>query len=182
MGVDIGYKGSTGIGVAVAYSVKDRRELCHIAIVDDVHIPYIPGLLAYREAPLMIIAIEELSTRCIKPDVAMVNGHGVAHPRRLGIASHIGIVLDIPSIGVAKSLLYGAVIDKGVVKAIAVDNNIVGYVLENENNKKIYVSVGHKISPENALDIVISTWNKKQPLPYPLLIADYLTKKLRSRL
>jgi deoxyribonuclease V len=180
---DVGYRGSKGVGVALAYDAKKKRELCHIAITDKVDIPYVPGLLAFREAPLMIGAIKELSLRCVDPDVIMVNGHGVSHPRKFGIASHIGVVLEKPSIGVAKKLLYGTItIDDKHRLAIVVGTLIVGYVVENIHGGKIYVSVGHRITPEKALTIVENIWNKSSSLPDPLYIADNLTKRLRSRI
>lgn len=180
---DIGYKGVKGVGVAVAYDVKNKRELCHIAIVDEVDIPYVPGLLAYREAPLMIGAVKELTSKCIDADVIMVNGHGISHPRRFGIASHIGVVLDKPAIGVAKKLLYGSLsFDDGGREVIIVNGVVAGYVLRGLKSSKIYVSVGHRITPENTLAIVERVWNKHYPLPDPLYIADNLTKKLRSKI
>ncbi|MEM4514140.1 MAG: endonuclease V [Ignisphaera sp.] len=180
---DNGYKGSKVIGVAVAYNAKKRKELCHIAIVDEVEIPYIPGLLAFREAPLMIEAIKELSLRCVEADIIMVNGHGLSHPRRFGIASHVGIALDKPSIGIAKRLLYGSITtDNNLRTAITVDGAVVGYVLENVYGGKVFVSVGHKVKPEDALIIVDMVWNRSNPLPDPLYIADNLTKKMRLKI
>lgn len=180
---DVGYKGSKGVGVAVAYDAEKRREICHVAIVDDIDIPYVPGLLAFREAPLMTGAIKELSARCVDADVVMVNGHGVSHPRKFGIASHIGVVLDKPSIGIAKKLLYGSIVlDDKRREAIVVDGSIVGYVAKNIHGGSVYISVGHRLTPENALIITESVWNKHYPLPDPLYIADNLTKKLRSKI
>uniref|UniRef100_A0A7C2ZV89 Endonuclease V n=1 Tax=Ignisphaera aggregans TaxID=334771 RepID=A0A7C2ZV89_9CREN len=181
---DVGYKGSRGVGVAVAYSVHVKRELCHVAIAADVDIPYVPGLLAFREAPLMITAIKELLDRCTEADVLMINGHGVSHPRRFGIASHVGVVLDKPSIGIAKKILYGSVvkIDKENRSLLVVNGSVVGFVLENAYGGKIYVSVGHRVSPEDALKIVEKVWSRDKTLPDPLFIADKLTKKLRNKL
>lgn len=182
--VDVGYKGSEGIGVAVAFDFKNQEELCHIAVVGGVNIPYIPGFLAFREAPLMVTAVRELSSRCAEPDVILVNGHGLAHPRRFGIASHIGVVLDKPSIGVAKKLLYGSiVVDESMRKAIVVDDVKVGYVLENRYGEKIFISVGHKLTADDAIAIVKTLWqNDSLPMPDPMHIADMLTKKLRYRI
>lgn len=181
-GVDIGYKGSSAVGVAVAYSIKKRTELCHVAVAGTVHVPYIPGLLAFREAPLMILAIRELSARCIEPDVVMVNGHGLAHPRKMGIASHIGVVLDKPSIGVAKRHLYGSIsVDEAGRRTIVVDGAVVGYVLEGEG-VEIYVSIGNRVTAQDARLLVEALWDRSKPLPKPLYTADILTKKLRARL
>lgn len=181
--VDNGYKGSKVVGVAIAYNAKKRKELCHIAIVDEVEIPYVPGLLAFREAPLMIEAVKELSLKCVEADIIMVNGHGLSHPRKFGIASHVGIALDKPSMGIAKKLLYGSITtDNNLRTTITVDGTVVGYVLENAYGGKVFVSVGHRIKPEDALTIVDMVWNRSNPLPDPLYIADNLTKKMRSKI
>lgn len=180
---DVGYKGSRGVGVAVAYSIKKQKEICHVAIQGDVDVPYIPGLLAFREAPLMIIAIKELRSRCVEPDVLMINGHGVSHPRKFGIASHIGVVLDKPSIGIAKKLLYGTItLDNEHRQVIVIDGVPAGYVLENMYGGKIYVSVGHRVTPLDAINITKTVWSRDLPLPNPLYIADSLTKKFRHKL
>jgi len=132
----------------------------------------------------MITAIKELLDRCTEADVLMINGHGVSHPRRFGIASHVGVVLDKPSIGIAKKILYGSVvkIDKENRSLLVVNGSVVGFVLENAYGGKIYVSVGHRVSPEDALKIVEKVWSRDKTLPDPLFIADKLTKKLRNKL
>ncbi|MEM4789329.1 MAG: endonuclease V [Ignisphaera sp.] len=181
--VDNGYKGSKAIGVAVAYDVEKKKELCHTAILDEIEVPYIPGLLAFREAPLMIEAVKELSSRCTEADVIMVNGHGLSHPRKFGIASHIGVVLDKPSIGVAKKLLYGSITtDNNLRVVIIINGMVVGYVLKNVHGSKVFISIGHKIKPEDSLAVVNMVWNRGNPLPDPLYIADSLTKKIKTRI
>jgi deoxyribonuclease V len=105
----------------------------------------------------------------------------MAHPRKCGIASHIGVVLNIPTVGVAKSFLYGDVIRIGDNEAIVIDNTIVGYILR-RNSKKIYVSIGNKVTAEDAANIVLNLWNYSYILPEPLRLADELSRKTVKKL
>lgn len=127
--------------------------------------PYIPGLLAYREMPAMVEAYSKLQTT---PDVIIVDGHGIAHPRRLGLASHFGLVISRPTIGVARTLVIGKV-DHG---KIYVEKEMRGFELKTkEHAKPIYVSPGHMISLGTALKIVRETTRHPHKLPEPLHIA-----------
>jgi deoxyribonuclease V len=115
--------------------------------------PYIPGLLSFREAPLVLAAWETLSN---KPDLLFVDGQGVAHPRRLGIASHLGLVLDMPVIGCAKSRLCGEAATPGLAAGSRVPlfdgGEVIGMVVRSKDGAKpLYISVGYKISLESAL-------------------------------
>jgi deoxyribonuclease V len=109
--------------------------------------PYIPGLLSFREGPVVVRALRKLRH---KPDVCIVDGHGLAHPRRFGLACHVGLVTDRPTIGVAKSRLFGT--EAGETLA-DLEGDIIGSVLQ-FNKKRLYLSVGHKISLEDATKIV----------------------------
>jgi deoxyribonuclease V len=119
--------------------------------------PYIPGLLAFREAPAILAAVQVLH---IEPDLFMLDGQGLAHPRRMGIASHVGVILDKPSIGCAKSLLCGRcgqvgaavgeqaeIVDKGEVIGAAVRTR--------EGTQPVYVSIGHKVDLPTAISYVL---------------------------
>jgi deoxyribonuclease V len=115
--------------------------------------PYIPGLLSFREAPLIIELFEKLSH---KPDLLLVDGQGIAHPRRLGIASHLGLWLDVPTIGCAKSRLCGEHGEVGSEAGTAVDlkdnEGVIGMVLRTrDGSKPIYISPGHKIGMGEAV-------------------------------
>ncbi len=176
-GLDVSYKGNIGVAAAVAYNVKKMRKECSVTVEGKVEIPYIPGLLAFREAPLMIKALIKLMESCTKPDVLMVNGHGIAHPRRLGIASHLGVIMDMPSIGIAKSLLYGRIDFINGNKVIIVDGKIVGYVVK-KNRNEIYVSVGHKITSYQALRISLETWLDNHRFPEPIYLADMISRRM----
>lgn len=115
--------------------------------------PYIPGLLSFREIPAVLEAWKKLP---IQPDLLLVDGQGIAHPRRLGIASHLGLLLDRPSIGVAKSRLIGQhtelPVDKGAWVPLRECNEIIGAVLRSRTGvAPLYISTGHRISLETAL-------------------------------
>jgi len=140
-----------------------------------VEFPYIPGFLAYREAPFIIKAYEKLKQ---KPDMLLVAGNGVLHPRRFGLASHLGIALDVASIGIAKGLLCGEV--RG--DSIYLGKDVVGKLLKTkEFSKPIYVSVGHKISLSKALEIVKKCL-KGHKLPEPLHLTHKFCIKIRNKI
>ncbi|USI73063.1 endonuclease V [Sphingomonas morindae] len=131
--------------------------------------PYVPGYLGFREAPALLAAWARLAE---KPDLLIVDGQGRAHPRRCGIASHIGVLLDWPTIGVAKSLLCGQV--EGVLGEAAgataplVDRGeLIGLALRSRARAKpIFVSIGHRVSLESALALIRSVGEgRRQPLP-----------------
>jgi len=129
----------------------ERRAIDSIsAVVLDARIPYIPGLLAFRELPSLVAALNLLPLR---PELVIVDGHGYAHPRRAGIATHLGVALDIPTVGVAKSKLVGREVGIGGRTYIVDDNEILGAVLA-RGGRKLYVSVGHRFTLERALEVV----------------------------
>jgi deoxyribonuclease V len=135
-------------------------------------LPYIPGLLSFRESPLILTACQRLS---VIPDLFMIDGQGIAHPRRMGIASHLGLLLDTPTIGCAKSRLcgrntepadefgsYAEVIDRG---------EVIGVALRTKTGvKPVYVSTGHKISLQNAIYWVLNCCRGYR-LPEPTRLA-----------
>ncbi len=164
------------IAVAALFEYPSMNMISYKYIIDNIEIPYIPGLLAFREAPYYIKMLKKM-----RFDIILVDGHGIAHPRFLGIAAHVGLVLDKPSIGVAKKKLYGD-IKKINGKLLIVDkktNRTIGVVIESRN-RKIYVSPGHRISVLTAASFV-KTLLKGYYLPLPLHITDRLTKELKKK-
>lgn len=134
--------------------------------------PYIPGLLSFRELPLTIAACEKLA---IPPDLIIVDGQGIAHPRRLGLASHLGIIMDIPTIGCAKSRLCGSHTDPGNEPGdysnLIDKDEIIGAVLRTKNGvKPVYVSIGHRISLATAVSWIINCCRGYR-LPQPTRLA-----------
>ncbi len=143
--------------------------------------PYIPGLLAFRELPPLLEAIKGIKS---KIDILLVEGQGIAHPRRFGIASHLGVLLDTPSIGCAKSLLWGK--HSGVEKGkgshayILDQEEIIGIALRTRvGARPIYVSQGHKVSLDTAREIVMSLV-KTFRLPEPLRSAHIKSRLLMT--
>jgi deoxyribonuclease V len=138
----------------------------------DIGFPYVPGLLTFREAPLVLQAFESVKT---VPDLVFIDGQGVAHPRRFGIAAHIGLILDIPTIGCAKSRLLGTHDEPGNARGsyagLKDGGETIGAVLRTKDSTKpLFISVGHKISLGQALEWVLACC-KGYRLPEPARLA-----------
>ena len=181
-GVDIGYskKPDTAVvGIAVL-SFPEIESIEKKVVKGRVTFPYIPGLLAFREGPLIEKLLNKLNC---KPDIIMFDGHGMAHPRNFGIASHIGVLLNMTAIGLAKSKLIGEcripANNKGATSHL-IDNNgtIIGKVLRSRAGcKPVFVSTGHRIGLKTSVKITIQTC-KKYRIPEPLRQAHTLCRSL----
>ncbi|MBM3153784.1 MAG: deoxyribonuclease V [Chloroflexi bacterium] len=154
-GVDISKPNSAGIGYAAAVVLSyPELQLVEVAIAKGkLSFPYIPGLLSFREAPLILAACQKLSQN---PDLLLVDGQGIAHPRRLGIASHLGLILDVPTIGCAKSRLCGQhqlPASKAGSYADLIDKDeTIGAVLRTKTDvSPVYISIGHKVDLPSAV-------------------------------
>ena len=153
----IGKTNDMGTGAVVVLSYPEL-ELVETRIAKEkIEFPYIPGLLSFRESPLTLAACEKLS---VTPDLILVDGQGIAHPRRMGLASHLGLLLDTPTIGCAKSLLCGRHKMPGVEPGSyteRVDNGqTIGAALRTKTGTNpLYVSVGHRIDLQNAIHWVL---------------------------
>lgn len=137
--------------------------------------PYIPGFLSFREIPAVLDALEKIKTI---PDIILCDGQGIAHPRRLGIACHLGLIIDLPTIGVAKSLLVGKHEElpdtRGSWQPLIHRRETIGAVLRTRVGvKPVYVSSGHKVSLLTAIDYVLRCTTKYR-LPETTRIADKL--------
>ena len=154
-GVDISAERGRGMaqGAVVVLQYPALRPVETKVIAGNLDFPYIPGLLSFRESPLTLAACEQLG---ITPDLVLVDGQGVAHPRRFGLASHLGLCLNLPTIGCAKSLLcgthktpgaepgsYAEVVDRGEIIGVALRTKL--------GVKPIYVSIGHKVDLKTAI-------------------------------
>jgi deoxyribonuclease V len=140
----------------VVLSLPDLASVEQVVVEQEPTFPYVPGLFSFREAPLVLAALKRLST---PPDVLMLDGQGRAHPRRFGLACHVGLLTGIPTIGVAKSLLSGKyedLADTEDATAPLVDNGeTVGMALRSRvGAKPVFVSVGHKVSLPTAIAVV----------------------------
>jgi deoxyribonuclease V len=159
-GVDVGFEADgkiTRAAVAVL-SFPELQPIEHAIARRPTTFPYVPGLLSFREAPAVLEAFARLQVR---PDLILYDGQGLAHPRRFGIASHVGLLLDIPSIGVAKTRLIGAhgrvPAAKGRWTPLRDGEEVIGAVLRTRAHvKPVFVSIGHRISLETAVRYVIA--------------------------
>jgi deoxyribonuclease V len=148
-----------GIRAAVVIDSFPALTLLEAATADcPLTFPYVPGLLSFREAPAIIAACQKIST---EPDLIIVDGQGIAHPRHLGIASHIGLILDLPTIGCAKSLLIGTHDpvgeQRGDWQPITYQGEVIGAALRTRpGTKPVFVSIGNKISLEAAIHWVLA--------------------------
>jgi deoxyribonuclease V len=152
-GLDIGLQGETMRAAAVVLEYPSLTPVETSVVKQAVPFPYVPGLLSFREAPAMLAALEQLRHEA---DLVMVDGQGIAHPRRLGIASHLGLLIDRPTIGCAKSILvgrHGPVGEQVGDYAALVDRaEVIGVALRTRpGTKPLYISVGHRISLEAAV-------------------------------
>ena len=182
-GIDLGYDVNTDRSRAVVVVLKfPELELIESAeAVMPIQFPYVPGLLSFRETPVAVKALEKLATA---PDLILCDGQGIAHPRRFGIACHIGLITGVPSIGVAKSLLvgkYGSLGEtRGSFAPLVHRNEEVGVVLRTRDKvQPLYVSVGHKISLATAIDYVLRC-TPKYRLPETTRLADKMASYRKS--
>ncbi|MEH6305339.1 deoxyribonuclease V [Olivibacter sp. CPCC 100613] len=133
------------------------KPLSYSLVKSKTSFPYIPGFLAFREVPALVEAFRQMT---VKPDVIMVDGHGIAHPRRLGIAAHLGALINIPTLGCAKKKLYGSFEEplaaKNSFSPLMQKDELLGYVLRTKNNvKPVYISPGNQLSMHDSLQIAM---------------------------
>lgn len=170
-GIDVSYKDLNAFSSAV---IVDKNTLEIIEIVNEKRTssyPYIPGFFMLREGEPLLKIVRLLKNLF---DVLLIDGHGILHPRQCGLASYVGIMIDKPTIGVAKNLLCGSILESNYVEY---NKTILGYTIKKNNKKDIYVSVGHKISLETSINIVKKLTKKSEFIPEPLRIADIYSKK-----
>jgi deoxyribonuclease V len=168
------------IAAVVVLELPDFEIIETQSAVCKVLFPYIPGLLSFREAPACLKAVEKLKTT---PDLFIVDGQGIAHPRRLGLASHLGLFLDKPTVGCAKSRLLGSYEEpafaKGSFSPMRDKQETIGAVVRTRTNvKPIFVSVGHKCTLNDAVEITLVCTNRYR-LPEPTRLAHQLVNKLK---
>ncbi len=159
-GVDVGFENENTItrAAVVILSLPDLLRVDQAIVRVPTVFPYVPGLLSFREAPAVLDAMTQLTTY---PDVLLCDGQGIAHPRRIGIASHLGLLLDIPSIGVAKTRLVGrhdtVPNNKGNWVSLVDHDEVIGAVLcTRKNVKPLYISTGHRVSLSTAIKLVMA--------------------------
>ena len=180
-GVDMAINEESGMARAavVLLSYPELEILERHVYEEPVRMEYIPGLLSFRETPCILGAFDHLHE---KPDLVMVDGQGIAHPRYLGIASHLGLWLDLPTIGCAKSILSGHYNEKalseeaGAWVPLVFKGEMVGAAVRTRSHvKPMFISLGHRISLETSLHYVLAC-SKGYRLPEPTRQADKLSK------
>jgi deoxyribonuclease V len=170
-GIDVSYKDLNAFCSAVIVNINTLEIIEIVNEKSTISYPYIPGLFMLREGEPLLKIVRLLKNLF---DVLLIDGHGILHPRQCGLASYVGIMIDKPTIGVAKNLLCGSILENSNVKY---NKTILGYRIKKNNKKDIYVSVGHKISLETSIDIVKKLTKKSEFIPEPLRIADIYSKK-----
>ena len=170
-GIDVSYKKNIAY-CSAAIIKKNTLEL--IESVDSksvVRHPYISGLFILRESIPILTTLKSLKNHF---DLLLIDGHGLLHPRKCGLATYIGVLIDKPTIGVAKSLLCGSIMED---QSVEYYGTVLGFTIKKEGKKQIYVSVGHKISLTTAIQIIKKITKKEEWIPEPLRIADLNSKQ-----
>ncbi len=186
-GADISCNMSSPLGYAVVIvmTFPDLEVVEEKRVEAEIKFPYIPGLLAFREAPILLKAFEKLKK---EPDLIIFDGQGIAHPRGMGIASHLGIILNKPTIGCAKSKLFGTYNEPGknegdfsyLYSPQEADKVIGAVVRTKSNTKPVFVSIGHKIDLQTSIKFVLQC-TKGYRIPEPTRIAHNLVSGLRIK-
>ncbi|HET9180313.1 MAG TPA: deoxyribonuclease V [Terriglobia bacterium] len=181
-GADIAFDPATEEAFAgvIVYRFPSLEEVERRMARRRLQFPYVPGLLSFRETPILMAAFARLKT---EPDLLLIDGHGRAHPRLFGIACHIGVLFDKPSIGCAKSLLVGEAgepgLKSGSTAALNYQGEIVGTALRTrDNTRPIFVTQGHRISLATAVKVVINCIDGYR-IPRPTREADHYVRDLR---
>jgi deoxyribonuclease V len=157
-GVDTGYRKGVARAAVVKLKYPSLEPMFHTVAESQLAFPYIPGLLSFREGPVVLEALRKLDS---SPDLLIFDGHGIAHPRRFGLACHIGLLVDIPSIGCAKTKLLGKYDEPGPERGSFSDlidqGEIIGAVLRTRSNvKPVFVSIGHKVNLKDSIKYVLN--------------------------
>ena len=180
-GIDCAFSGDECLAVAVLWDLDSGETLEESRARRPLRFPYVPGLLSFREAPSILAALAGLRG---KPDALICDGHGFAHPRRFGIACHVGVICDLPSVGAAKSRLVGEHREPGARRGsrapLTHHGDRIGTVLRTRDGvKPIYVSVGHRIDLDTAEQLTLAAATRYR-LPHPTHLADRAVAKFKA--
>ncbi len=178
-GVDVSIRGDLAQAAIVVLRFPELDVIDRAVWRAEVPFPYIPGLLSFREMPVILPALERLSVR---PDVLMTDSQGLAHPRRFGLACHLGVMLDRPTLGVAKTLFVGTYAEPAPAKgsqSALIDKksgDLLGTVLRTRANvKPVYVSIGHRITLDEAVALALAC-SPRFKIPEPTRQAHLLSR------
>ena len=178
-GIDVSIRDDTAQAAVAVLQLPDLEIVDRAIHRTEVPFPYVPGLLSFRETPPVLPALEQLS---VTPDVLMTDSHGRAHPRRFGFACHLGVLLDHPTLGVAKSILVGEPEDaldaeKGSRVPLVAEGETVGAVLRTRTDvNPVYVSVGHRVTLADAVALALDC-SPRYKIPEPTRQAHRLSRE-----
>lgn len=156
-GIDCGFRNDRARAAVVVLDYETLQPIDQAVAEIPVPFPYVPGLLSFRETPAVLEALRQLS---IEPDLLILDGHGYAHPRRMGLACHVGVITDVPAIGCAKSRLVGEhdepAPEAGSWVPLYDRSEVIGAVVRSRTNvSPIFVSIGHRVDLETAIEVVL---------------------------
>lgn len=165
----------------IILSFPQLKPVAYSLVKGETRFPYVPGYLAFREVPALLTAWEQMP---VKPGVLVVDGHGIAHPRRMGIAAHFGALVNHATMGCAKSLLYGKYEEPGMEQAasspIMDGNEQIGYALRSKaKTASVYISPGNKMGMQNSLQLIKLCMGKYR-IPEPTRLAHELVNRFRT--
>ncbi len=171
--LDVAYRGDEGVAAFVLADPKGEP-LDYLTAWAPAKFPYIRTYLSYRELPAFLAVLKKAEEEELWPDVVLVDGNGILHPRRAGIATHLGVLLDLPAVGVAKGHLCGDVNTEGMVigewRPVLLDGEMVAAALRTGRNRTLFISPGHRSDLESSLALVQSLLRQEE-LPLPLRFA-----------
>lgn len=165
----------------IVLSFPQLKPIAYSLVKGETHFPYVPGFLAFREVPTLLQVWEQMP---VKPSVLVVDGHGIAHPRRSGIAAHFGALVNHAAMGCAKNLLFGKYEEPGMEQAasspILDGNEQIGHALRSKaKTAPVYISPGNKMGMQNSLDIIKQCMGKYR-IPEPTRLAHELVNRFRT--
>ncbi len=177
-GLDVSYARDRAVGAYVLYERKRGRVAWQVTLEQRAGFPYIPGFLSFRELPLLTALVDRARKHGCLAEVLLVDGSGVLHPRRFGLAAHLGVLCDWPTVGLTKHLLCGRLVAgaKAAVQPIEFDNELLGARLSRPGfSRPCYVSPGHRVDLALAIGLVQACWGSHR-LPEPIYWADRLSR------
>ncbi|NUM45758.1 MAG: endonuclease V [Anaerolineales bacterium] len=175
-GLDVRYVDGCARAAAVVFEFPTMKVAAQAVLEIPVSYPYIPGLFSFREVPPLLAAMEGLAAL---PDVWLCDGQGIAHPRRFGLACHLGVLLDLPTVGCAKSVLIGThaplAPERGSIAPLMENGEVIGMAVRTRDKiSPVFVSVGHRADLDSAVRLVLAC-GRGLRLPEPLRLAHWLT-------
>jgi deoxyribonuclease V len=181
-GVDLAFTGDVAVAACVTLDYESLAVIEEKTARVRLNFPYMPGFLWFREGPAIAEVIKRLN---VPPDIFMINAHGIAHPRSFGCASHIGVMLERPTIGVAGSRLYAEPArlptNAGERVPLVISDTVVGWVIKPEVGGPIYVSPGHMVSVESAVEVAVNCLRGHR-FPEPIYLSHRLANSMKRKL